>query len=363
MNKDISLKDFDWLLLSLLVAISVLGVVQIYSTTVHTKFAGVYWKQIFWILFGVALLFVLCLYDYHDLLNHMPVLYIASILLLAIILVVGSDVSGARRWIRLGWLSFQVSEPVKLVIILLLARFFSDTPREGVSLADALKVFLAVAVPGALIALEPDLGTALTIVPIAIVMLYLAGLRLRYFALMFLATVLVLPLVLHHMKPYQRARITNFLNPEQDAKNTGYQLLQSKIAVGSGQLRGKGLAQGTQTQLWFLPVPHTDFIYAAFAEEHGFLGAVFGLLLYLFVLMRLLHNAQTAPDAAGSYIIVGVAAVFFFQILVNIGMVVGYVPVTGIPLPLMSYGGTSVLVTFVAMGVVNSIRVRRFVNS
>lgn len=362
MTKYVSLKDFDWVLLALLVAISALGVMQIYSTTVHTKFAGAHLRQVYWLIFGVALLFFLCVYDYHDLLNHMPFLYFLSLILLLGVLVVGSDVSGARRWFRLGGFSFQVSEPVKLVIILLLARFFSDTPGDGVSLPDAIKVFLVVAIPGALIALQPDLGTALTIVPIALVMLFMAGLRLRYFGLMFLALLLALPLALHHMKPYQRARITSFLNPELDAKKSGYQLLQSKIAVGSGQLVGKGIAQGTQTQLWFLPVPHTDFIFAAFSEEHGFIGAMVGLVLYLLLLLRLLHNAQTAPDMAGVYITVGIATVFFFQILVNIGMVVGYVPVTGIPLPLMSYGGTSVLFTYMAMGLVNSVRVRRFVN-
>lgn len=362
MGKYVSMKDFDWILLALLVAISALGLVQIYSTTVHTKFAGAHIKQLYWLLIGLGLLFFLCVYDYHDLLNHMPILYIISLIMLAGVLAVGSDVSGARRWFKIGGFSFQVSEPVKLVIILLLARFFSDIPRDDVTLADTIKVFAVVAVPGALIALQPDLGTALTIVPIALVMLFMAGLKLRYFGMMILAVLLALPVAVHHMKPYQRARLTTFLNPELDAKRSGYQLLQSKIAVGSGQLMGKGIAQGTQTQLWFLPVPHTDFIYAAFSEEHGFIGAIVGLLLYLMLLLRLLHNAQTAPDMAGMYIIIGVAAVFFFQILVNVGMVVGYVPVTGIPLPLMSYGGTSVLFTFMAMGMVNSIRVRRFVN-
>jgi rod shape determining protein RodA len=356
------MKDFDWVLLALLLAISALGLVQIYSTTVHTKFAGAHLKQLYWLLFGLALMFILCVYDYHDVLNHMPVLYIVSLLLLVVVLAFGADAMGARRWIHIGGFSFQVSEPVKLVIILLLARFFTDIPQEEVTLADALKVFGVVAIPGALIAIQPDLGTALTIVPIALVMLFMAGLRLRYFGMMILAVLLALPIAIHHMKPYQRARLTSFLNPEMDAKRSGYQLLQSKIAVGSGQLVGKGIAQGTQTQLWFLPVPHTDFIYAAFSEEHGFIGAIIGLILYLLVLLRLLHNAQTAPDMAGMYIIIGVAAVFFFQILVNVGMVVGYVPVTGIPLPLMSYGGTSVMFTFMAMGLVNSIRVRRFVN-
>ena len=361
-SKNIAIKDFDWAMLSLVTGLSALGVMQIYSTTIHTKFAGAHLKQILWIVLGMGLLFVFSLIDYHDLLNRIPAFYILSLILLAGVLVLGSDVSGARRWFHLGGFSFQVSEPVKLVIILLLARFFSDTPREDVSFADAFRVFLAAGVPALLIALEPDLGTALTLVPIALVMLYIAGLKPRYFGMMILAVLLVLPLALHHMKPYQRARLTSFLNPELDAKKSGYQLLQSKIAVGSGQLVGKGIAQGTQTQLWFLPVPHTDFIYAAYSEEHGFIGAIVGLLLYMLLVLRLLYNAQTAPDMAGTYITMGVAIVFFFQVLVNIGMVVGYVPITGIPLPLMSYGGTSVLFTFMAMGLVNSVRVRRFVN-
>ncbi len=362
MTKHVSLKDFDWALLALLLAICALGVLQIYSTTLHTKFAGAHLKQLYFIFGGLVLLFLLSLYDYHDLLNHTPVLYFICLLLLVAVLVLGSTVFGARRWFKIGSFTFQVSEPMKLVVILLLARFFGDTPREGVNMDDIVKVGLAVGVPCALIALQPDLGTALTIVPIAMVMLYLAGMKPRYFGMMFLAAVLVLPIALHHMKPYQRARLTSFLNPEEDAKKSGYQLLQSKIAVGSGQLFGKGIAQGTQTQLWFLPVPHTDFIYAAFSEEHGFIGAMIGLVLYLCLLLRLLQNAQTAPDMAGTYIVAGVASVLFFQVMVNVGMVVGFVPVTGIPLPLMSYGGTSVLFTFVAMGLVNSVRVRRFVN-
>jgi rod shape determining protein RodA len=189
----------------------------------------------------------------------------------------------------------------------------------------------------------------------------MAGMRLRFFGIAVLAVLLALPLAIHHMKPYQRARLTSFMNPELDPRNSGYQLLQSKIAVGSGQLKGKGLARGTQTQLWFLPVPHTDFIYAGFAEEHGFIGAIVGLTLYLLLILRLLNTAQTA-DLAGMYIVIGIASVIMFQILVNVGMVVGYVPITGIPLPLMSYGGTSVLSTFAAMGLVNSVRIRRFVN-
>ncbi len=362
MGKHVSLKDFDWLLFVLLLLISALGVVEIYSTTAHTKFAGAHVKQIYWILIGVSLMFLVCRYDYHDLLNHIPLIYILTLVALGALLLLGSDISGARRWIRVGGFSFQVSEAVKLAIILLLARFFSESQEERVSLPEMAMVFLAVGVPGVLVAMQPDLGTALTLVPIVMVTLFLAGMQWRYFGMLLLAGLMILPVGLHYLKPYQKARIATFMNPEQDPQKAGYQLLQSKIAVGSGQLWGKGTAQGTQTQLWFLPEPHTDFIFAAYAEEQGFLGVLFALLLYLFVLMRLVHNAKNAPDAGGMFIIGGVVAVLSFQILVNIGMVVGYAPVTGIPLPLMSYGGSSVLFIFLSMGLVNSVRVRRFVN-
>ena len=362
MGKFISLKDFDWLLLVLLLFISALGVVEIYSTTAHTRFAGAHVRQIYWILLGVGLMFLVCRYDYHDLLNHIPLIYILTVAALVALLFLGSEISGARRWIYVGGFSFQVSEAVKLTIILLLARFFTESQEEQVSLPAMAMLFLAVGIAGVLVAMQPDLGAALTLMPIAITTLFLAGLKRRYFGLLLLVGLMILPVGLHYMKPYQKARITTFLNPEKDPQKTGYQLLQSKIAVGSGQLWGKGTAQGTQTQLWFLPEPHTDFIFAAYAEEQGFLGVLFVLLLYLLVLMRLLHNAKNAPDVGGMYIIGGVAAVLSFQILVNIGMVVGYAPVTGIPLPLMSYGGSSVVFTFLSVGLVNSVRVRRFVN-
>jgi rod shape determining protein RodA len=164
------------------------------------------------------------------------------------------------------------------------------------------------------------------------------------------------------LKPYQKARLTSFMDPDNDPKGSGYQILQAKIAVGAGGIWGKGTEKGTQTQGAFIPIPHADFIYAAFSEEHGFVGALFILLLYFFILMRLIQNAQTAADLSGSLIIMGIVAVLTFQIAVNVGMVIGFMPVTGIPLPLMSYGGSSVLFTFLALGVAMNVRMRRFVN-
>jgi rod shape determining protein RodA len=192
--------------------------------------------------------------------------------------------------------------------------------------------------------------------------LFLGGLKLKHVVVLALMGALLAPLAWHKLKPYQKERLVSFMEPEADSRGSGYQVIQSLIAVGSGGIWGKGATKGTQTQGLFLPVPHTDFIFAAFAEEHGFVGAVGVLLLYFVVLMRLIQNAQTAPDRTGTFVVMGVVAVLVFHIMVNVGMVVGFMPVTGIPLPLMSYGGSSVLFMFLALGIVMNIRMRRFVN-
>jgi rod shape determining protein RodA len=212
---------------------------------------------------------------------------------------------------------------------------------------------------------QPDLGTTLTYTPILIAGLFLGGINLRQSLILITAGAVLVGGVWSSgkfLKPYQKARLTAFVNPENDPKGSGYQVLQSEIAVGSGGIWGKGLEKGTQTQGYFLPVPYTDFIFAAFSEEHGFVGAVFVLLLYFLILMRLIQNAQTAADLSGSLIIMGIVAMLTFQIAVNVGMVIGLMPVTGIPLPLLSYGGSSVLFTFLALGVAMNVRMRRFVN-
>jgi rod shape determining protein RodA len=212
---------------------------------------------------------------------------------------------------------------------------------------------------------QPDLGTALTYIPILVAGLFLGGINVKQSLVLVTAAVLVIGVGWSSgklLKPYQKARLTSFINPDADPKGTGYQIRQSLIAVGSGGVWGKGAARGTQTQGDFLPIPHADFIFAAFSEEHGFVGAIFVLLLYFFILMRLIQNAQTAADLSGSLIIMGAVAVLTFQIAVNVGMVIGFMPVTGIPLPLMSYGGSSVLFTFLALGAAMNVRMRRFVN-
>ncbi len=363
MKRYISFRDFDWLLLGFVLAICAIGVVQIYSATFNTKFAGAHIKQVYWILAGLVLMFLASRISYQAVLDKIPWLYLLSVAFLVAVLLFGQKYLGARRWIKLpSGIHFQPSEWVKLVLILAVAKYFAEARQREATLMDIIKVGLIVGVPALMVLAQPDLGTTLTYMPVAIMGLFLGGMRWKHALVIVLVAALLAPVGWHVLKPYQRERLTSFLEPEADYHGSGYQVIQSLIAVGSGGIWGKGITKGTQAGLAFLPVPQTDFIFAAFAEEQGFVGALALLLLYFMVLMRLIHNAQTAPDRAGALVVMGVVAVLTFHILVNVGMVVGYMPVTGIPLPLTSYGGSSVLFTFLALGVVMNVRMRRFVN-
>jgi rod shape determining protein RodA len=362
MSRYVSFRDFDWVLLGFVLVICALGVVQIHSATEHTKFAGAHIKQIYWILAGVGAMFMVSLLNYQALLEKIHWLYFVSLASLIAVLLFGQKYLGARRWIKLpGGAHFQPSEWVKLILILAVAKYFADLHERELSWPDFLKAGAIVGFPMLMVLAQPDLGTALTYLPVAVMGLFLGGLRMRQAVVVLLILGLLVPVAwMKVLKPYQKERLTSFMNPDADRQGSGYQVNQSLIAVGSGGIWGS--SQGSQTHLAFLPVPQTDFIFAAFAEEHGFVGALAVLLLYFIVLMRLTQNAQTAPDRAGVFLVMGVVAVLSFHILVNVGMVVGFMPVTGIPLPLMSYGGSSVLFMFLALGMVMNVRMRRFVN-
>jgi rod shape determining protein RodA len=361
-------RDFDWTLLAFVLVLSVLSVVEIRSATAMTKFHGFQYKQVGFLLCGLAMMFAIAMVDYHRLLDIVPWAYGISVFSLVAVKLVGQKVLGARRWINLGGgVHFQPSEWVKLVLILAAARFFWGfiANKRPLRWLDVAKAFGLIGVPMLLVLAQPDLGTALTYSPVLLVGLFLGGIRFRQAAVLVLAFCLMVVGIWKSgkvLKPYQKARLTAFANPDTDPKGSGYQIRQSLIAVGSGGIWGKGANKGTQTQGDFLPIPYTDFIFAAFCEEHGFVGAVGVLLLYFLILVRLIDNAHLAPDPPGTLIVMGVAAVLLFQVAVNIGMCVGLMPVTGIPLPLLSYGGSSVLFTFLGLGIVMNIRMRRFVN-
>jgi rod shape determining protein RodA len=289
-------------------------------------------------------------------------MYLLSMATLLAVLLIGTKVFGSRRWIPILGFTFQISEFVKLVLILLVARYLTELRSETLDWRELLKLSGLVLLPVLLVVKQPDLGTALTYLPILAIGVYLAGLRRQYLVVIGLLAVFILPVSWNFLQDYQKARLVSFQYPDRDPRGAGYQTIQSKIAVGAGGMWGQGVAKGTQTQLRFLPVPHTDFIFSAFAEEHGFVGVVIVLALYFVLLMQIIQNAQTAPDRAGMYICMGVVALFVFHLLVNVGMVVGRMPVTGIPLPLMSAGGSNTLSTFLMLGLVNNVRLRRFVN-
>jgi len=361
MSRYISFRDFDWALFAFVLIICALGVAEIRSATAHTKFAGAHIKQIYWVLGGIAAMFLMSIINYQALLEKVHWMYIVAVASLVTVLVFGQKYLGARRWIKMpGGGHFQPSEWVKLILILAVAKYFADLHQRELSWSDLIKAGAMVGVPMLMVLAQPDLGTALTYIPIAVMGLFLGGLRTKQALAVVLLAGLMMPLAWHVLKPYQRERLTSFMEPEADRQGSGYQVIQSLIAVGSGGIWGS--SAGSQTHLSFLPVPQTDFIFAAFAEEHGIVGALGVMLLYFIVLMRLTQNAQTAPDRAGTFLVMGVVAVLSFHILVNVGMVVGFMPVTGIPLPLMSYGGSSVLFMFLALGIVMNVRMRRYVN-
>jgi rod shape determining protein RodA len=363
MTRNLSVRDIDWTLLTIVLLICAVGVLQIYSATIDTSFHSAWWKQIGYVFGGLLLMWLVMAGDYHTLLHYVPMLYAGSVVALLGTYLLGESAFGSRRWIPLGGgFHLQVSEFVKLVIILLVARYLAELKTDDLEISDMLKLACLVVVPSGLVLIQPDLGTSLTYIAVLVVGAFIAGLRWKYVAAIAVVVVLVLPVSYHFMKDYQKARLTGFLDPDRDPLGTGFQLIQSKIAVGAGGMFGKGVTKGTQTQLRFLPVPHKDFIFSAFAEEHGFVGVVIVLALFFVMIMRIVQNAQTAPDRVGMYICMGVAGLLLFHILVNVGMVAGEMPVTGIPLPFMSAGGSSVWSMFMAVGLVNNVRLRRFVN-
>jgi rod shape determining protein RodA len=361
-----SFRDLDGWLLILSLTICALGVLQIYSATHDTKWHNAWWKQLVWIGIGLVLMYVITSIDYHTLLGQVPLLYCISIAALLLTFAVGDMVFHSRRWIPLPipgiTIEIQVSEFEKIVIILLVARYLSELKGDTVGLRDLLKLGGLVGIPTLLVWKQPDFGTGATYLPIVGAGVLLAGIRWRYLAIVALVCALTVPVVWSFLTDVQKGRLETFVNPAADPRGRGYQVIQSKIAVGHGGMWGKGVTQGTQTQLRFLPVPHTDFIFSAFAEEHGFVGVVVALGLYFLLLMQVVQNAQAAPDRAGMYICMGVATVLLFHLLVNVGMAVGYMPVTGIPLPLMSSGGSNTFSVFMMLGLVNNVRLRRFVN-
>ncbi|MBC7087562.1 MAG: rod shape-determining protein RodA [Tissierellales bacterium] len=352
-----SFKKFDFLLLITTILLSIYGIVMIYSATLSLNSTRYVQTQIISTIIGLFAILILIFFDYELLEKLYIPIYILSIGLLIAVLIfgVGDDQWGSKSWLYIGSFGFQPAEFAKVGVIISLARII-DKYKEDINSPKTLaKILIFALIPIGLILRQPDLGTAMVFVFFTAVMLFVAGLRIKYFLAALGVVVFSLPIVWLQMADYQKERIYNFLNPERDPSATGYQALQSRIAIGSGKLFGRGLFNGSQTQLNYLPEKHTDFIFAVIVEELGFLGGTVLLLLYLILLMRMIRIAKNTTDVFASLVVTGIASLLFIHIFQNIGMTIGLMPITGIPLPFMSYGGTFQLINLVCVGIVLSI--------
>jgi rod shape determining protein RodA len=355
--------NMDWVLLGATVALCAVGVVTIHSATDAGHNAGLYVRQLYFVLLGLGALAVSLVADYRRLADRSPLLYLLAVVLLVGVLLFGPTIVHTKRWFRMGPVLIQPSEFVKLVAALFVAKIFAEAKKESLGLFDIALPGLAVGLLAALIAAEPDLGTAVCLVPLFLGVAFLAGLRLKAIVgLGLVAVMLGAAGWTFFLQDYQKDRVYIFIGAKKDPKGKGYQSDQSKIAVGSGGLTGRGYKQGTQAQLGYLPEHHTDFIFSVLAEETGFVGVVVVLGLYLLVLWRGLETAHLARDRVGAFLVVGIMGTLTFQVIYNVAMVAGVVPVKGLPLPFMTYGGSSILSSLLAIGLVLNVRMRRFAN-
>lgn len=358
------LDTFDWCFLGVILAIIFAGILSIYSVTNAQSTTGfpVYLKQAMWMVVGLLAFLVAAGIDYHKLTRYSYLLYGIGLILLVIVLVGGKSSRGSQRWIPLGPFVVQPSEFIKVPLILTLAAYYGTASRQG--WVRRLIVPALIVLPGFLLILkQPDLGSSLGFLAIFLIVVLTVGMKSKAFGFMILAALMLFPFawggVWGSLHGYQQDRILSFVDPNSDPGGKGYHGLQSRIAIGSGQLLGKGLHGGTQTQFKFLPEGHTDFVFAVFAEEWGFIGSVILLSLYIILFLMGLEIALKAKDMVGALLAVGVVAMIAFGVVVNISMTSGLAPVVGIPLPLMSYGGSAMVVNLTALGLLLNVKRRR----
>jgi rod shape determining protein RodA len=358
------LLNFDWPLLGVVLAICLIGVINVYSTgfSLASAKTPLYLKQVQWIIIGLFFMLLMLAVDHRILIQYAYIIHGIAILLLIFVTFYGYATHGSQRWLSFGGFSFQPSELVKLTLILSLARYFSDHGTQTLySFKDLLTPFIILLVPFLFIARQPDLGTALMLLIIFISMILFVGIRIRDLLITGSSGLLLVPLAWYFLKDYQKERILTFFDPERDPLGSGYHIIQSMIAIGSGGFLGKGFLKGTQTQLKFLPEQQTDFVFSVFAEEWGFVGGVVLVLLFLSLILWGFKIAQYSRDLSGTLIAYGITIMIFWGVFINIGMVLGILPVVGIPLPFLSYGGSSVVVLMMATGMLINISMRRFI--
>lgn len=356
-------QNFDWVLFSTVIILSTIGIINLYSATVALTDSPtpLYIKQVYWFVIGLIAMVLVFTFSYQHLNNYAYHLYVLSILLLLFVLLFGDAISGSKRWIELGFVSFQPSEITKLTLVLALARYLSRSSLWAApSLKHLIVPVLLLVLPFSLIIMEPDLGTAILLFIIFISILLFSGVKCRPFLYIIPGIILTLPLGWFLLKDYQRLRIISFFDPGRDPLGAGYHAIQSKIAIGSGLFLGKGFLKGTQTQLNFLPEHHTDFIFSVLAEEWGFLGSIILIALYLSLIFCGLRIARQSRNRFGTILAMGIVFLIFWQVAINLAMTIGLLPIVGVPLPLIGYGGSSMVSTFLGVGILLNISSRRF---
>ena len=347
------------------IVIAAIGVVLIYSATWFTDpNLTVMKRQMIWVAIGIALLIAFLVVDYRVLFDIAPILYAIGLVLLVYLLIWGQVTANVRSWIHIGAFQFQPAEFMKIFTALMLARYFESNDRAYLNFKSFVTAMAIIGLPVALIIIQPDFGTAASFFPLVAVAMFFGGIRARVWAAMVLAVLIAIPSgYFFFLKPYQRERIVIFLNPERDPLGSGYQVTQAKIAIGSGGIHGKGFKQGTQSRLDFIPEHHTDFIFSVLGEEWGFIGVTIVLALYLFLIVQALTFAKHARDRGGTFLVICLISFIIFHVIINVAMQIGVLPTTGIPLPLISYGGSSTLMFFMAIGLMANVDMRRFVNA
>lgn len=361
-----SIPQINWGLVVMTILLFAVGMLNLYSASAYRGEDGVimlssfYQKQAIWGVAGFGIMLACMLFDYRHFKNLAWPLFLLTVLLLLAVPVVGVTVNNAKRWISFGFFNLQPSELAKISVLIMAAKFLSMS-KEPLGWKGLFQLLAIIFVPVVLILKQPDLGTALNVLLLVGGIILYRGLQPWVFRICCLSVPLLAPFGWHFMKPYQKDRVLTFLNPERAPKDEGFQIIQSKITIGSGEIWGRGFLEGTQSKLRFLPEKHTDFAVAVFSEEWGFVGSVVLVTMFCIFLLCIVNTATDAKDRFGSTLVIGVFFYFFWQILINIGMVTGMMPVVGMPLPFISYGGSATVVNFFLIGVVLNVSMRRFV--
>src|SRR5947207_3530764 len=357
-----TLSRLDLNLLTTALLIAAIGCLLVYSATYFGPEAPLFRKQVIWTLIGIILMILFIAVDYHVLMEIAPFLYAIGILLLAYLLASDRLTRNVKSWIHLGGFQCQPSEFMKSFTALLIAKYFDSNDRAYLNLRNFIAIMAIIGGPVLLIALQPAAGSAASFFPLVGVAMFFGGIKPRYWLIAIVCGLMAMPVGWHYLKPFQRERIKIFLDPARDPLGTGYQVMQAKIATGSGGITGKGFLHGTQVNLEYLPARHTDFIFSVLGEEWGFVGVSVVLTLYLFLVLESLAVAKAARDRGGTFLVLSLIAFFIYHIVINVSMQIGLLPVTGIPLPLISYGGSATMMFFMAVGLILNVDFRKFVN-